>query len=435
MFGKRLSGLFVAAVVSLSLTVDVQSQEAIREGSLSGAFNTLATQIHAFTTSEKIISGSGKDDVKDLDKIVLRVDDFSVADKFRPSKATKKQLANKLSEALIKRKVKVAKTDVEPATHVLKGECRGIYTSNGANLELIVSLVTSDGVEVNGFRASVNAVEVSDREEVASILGLTVDATTAKPKSSGIKGDEEVAATQANKFKESVKNPTVAITSPEGQKAIQTIVSPTKSSKFKIEILVKTDAGFVPVEVKNVGGMAVVGLKKDDTYQVKIYNDFDFDVAVKLTLDGINSLSLSKVEAYRRAGCWIIPGKSKTSQVTQSKPLTITGWHITDEDVKDFLVTTYPDSVAQSLGGQAEGIGVIQAQFFPAWSGNEPPFEELMAGSRAASDGLATGAGEIKQSRSEKLVRHIGKTLLGAITVRYSRPEIPMDLPTDAPQK
>ncbi len=434
MFGKRLSGLFVAAIVTLSLPVDVQSQEAIREGSLSAAFNTLAGQIQAFATSEKIIVGSGKDDVKDLDKIVLRVDEFSVADKFRPSKATKKHLSKMLSEALIKHKVKVAKSDVEPATHVLKGECRG-KTTDGVKLELIVSLVTNDAVEVNGFRVAVDAVEVSDREEITSILGLNVDATPKKPNATGIKGVEEVREAQASKFKESVKNPTVAITSSEGQKAIQTIVSPTSSSKFKLEILVKTDTGFVPAPVKNVGGMAVVEFHEKDAYQVKIYNDFDFDVAVKLTLDGINSLSLSKVEAYRRAGCWIIPGKSKTSQVTQSKPLTITGWHITDEEVKDFLVTTYPDSVAQSLGGQAEGIGVIQAQFFPAWSGNEQPYEELMAGSRGASDGLATGAGEIKQSRSEKLVRHIGKTLLGAITVRYSRPEIPMDLPTDGPKK
>lgn len=426
MFQTRLGNLFIAAVVSLSLPADVQSQEAIREFSLSGGFNTLATQIHAFTTSEKIISGSGKDDVKDLDKIVLRVVDFSVADKFRPSRATKKQLANKLSEALIKRKVKIAKTDVEPATHVLKGECRG-DTFDGVNLELIFSLVTTDGVEVDRFRASVNAVEVFDHEEVASILGLTVDATPAKPKSTGIKGRKEVFEARKNKFKESMTNPTVAIISLVGSQTKSTIIAPEASSKFKIELLVINESNnkYSPIPAENLGGFATVGLSGHQRYAIRIYNDFDFDLGAKIALDGINCLELSEIAAFCRSGVCIIPRKST---------MIVNGWHVNDKTLYPFLAGSYPDKVARKLGGPVEGISVIQAQFFPAWSSNEPqPFEELAGLSKGggSSDGLAIGPSE--NIIKKRLTRFVGETLLGAITVRYTQENLPTDLPIDLP--
>ena len=340
----------------------------------------------------------------------------------------------------------MAQNDLDKATHSLNGEFTVNDTNSELVVQLIVSLKDSSGKEVNGFRAKVEAVEVSDREEITKTLGLTVDITPEKSKSVDNKPTEQILADRESKLAESAKTPTVAITnsqpstpvnasaggtttttaSPDANGVKQTIIAPSLTSKFKIEVLVKNPLNeYVPTPASDVNGLAVVGLNEKDIYGVRIYNDFDFDVAVKLTLDGVNSLALSENPDFRRMGCWIIPKKDSGI---------VKGWHKNNNETQDFLVTSYPESVAKQLGGVAEGIGVIQAQFFPAWTGNDRPYVELAGIQKGdGAGGLGTGAGLKSNVKSESVTRFIGQSLLGAITVRYARPEVPKDLPTDAP--
>lgn len=423
--------MFRASVTFMMLVVGVgrlcaqgteQSKDAVvKTDKVQDAIASLASDVVKFC-------GSNRESVAKI-----KVDRFDMPDRFKNPSAGKR-LVQQLSEVLRKQKIDVAQNDLERVSHKVIGTCRVGESSDAIVLQLVLSLVNGDtNVEIIGFRETIRVVEVSDRADVTQTLGLTVDATpTQSPGSTGVKATEVQIAERDKKFTASVVEPNVAITSnpktnlPNSktpQDATLTLIAPTTNSKFKLEILVRTPSGeLIPVPASNANGLAVVGFNEKDVYAVRIYNDFDFDLAVRLSLDGINCFSLSEVPEYKRLGIWIIPRRTFA---------TVTGWHKTDGAIQDFLVTNYPESVAKALGIAQDGIGIIQAQFFPAWTPTEsPPAVELSGNLKGdGQNGLATGAGVIRQAQSQRVARLVGQTLLGAVTVRYSRPDLPTDLP------
>lgn len=207
----------------------------------------------------------------------------------------------------------------------------------------------------------------------------------------------------------------------EGNVPAGTIVSAQQGSLFRIEILVKQGPGYIPRGVSNFDGVPFTELTEGEVYGVKVHNGAPHDVAVDLSIDGVNMWALSANEGFRQLGKFIVPAKSSTL---------IRGWHIgapTIDRYEEFRVVLVPDSVVAELGVGESAVGQIQAQFFAAGdSPNLPGTEPIGAQS-------ATGRGApIEQPTTVRRV-FIGQSLLAAVTVRYARPDIADLPPGEAP--
>ena len=85
----------------------------------------------------------------------------------------------------------------------------------------------------------------------------------------------------------------------------------------------------------------------------------------------------------------------------------ITGWHRTNEEAEEFVVTEYPRSAAatRSLAPSTE-LGVITACFAAAWPANgNPPPDEGMEGRSVR----ATGRGPITRTNLAEVERRTGQ--------------------------
>ena len=68
-------------------------------------------------------------------------------------------------------------------------------------------------------------------------------------------------------------------------------------------------------------------------------------------------------------------------------------------------------------------IGVISVLFFPSWkNGESPPAVELEGSTISAGRGLAMGKGDVTAAKYKDVKRLFGKTVVAAISVRYTRP-------------
>jgi hypothetical protein len=98
----------------------------------------------------------------------------------------------------------------------------------------------------------------------------------------------------------------------------------------------------------------------------------------------------------------------------------VSGWLRDAAHLESFLITTKQQGVASSLG-RPQGIGMVSAAFFPAWTGDTPPvFERLVAGSTRS---IATGRGPLLDQQVQSITRSFGTEPLAIIAVRYVNPK------------
>lgn len=329
----------------------------------------------------------------------------------------------------------------------------GSFSQDAGNATIDITLTMNDrnNKPVQEFNTLGIQATVSDLEDIAATTGVTVGVTNAKPadgadpkpgdpkpgdpkvvdpKAVVVKpGDPNVVGAKPgdpNAVGGNIIDPRKAVTEAIQKPSFETvnpagsIVTPNKSTPYRIEVLVRPSDGkggipYAPRPVTNEEGQAFCGVKVGEEYAVKIYNDSEYDCAVKLSIDGLNCFEFSEVPDFRALGMWVVPAKS---------PLLVRGWHITNQRSDSFLVVGQPDSAVGRLGKDTGTVGTINACFFAAWQGTiAPPIEPL-----GARSGAATGRG-IPQSESFATVRRfIGKTMQASITVRYDKPN-PDDLP------
>jgi hypothetical protein len=266
-------------------------------------------------------------------------------------------------------------------------------------------------------------VEVDKRDEVARLLGVTVDlneAGKAATAAATTPGTAAVAATPASQtvvrdaaLKAAVDDPKV---SAAGGK-----VGATDSSPYRVEVLIETSAGqYSAAPVSTDGGVAYVDIKPGQTYAINLINNAkDHDVGVELFVDGISTFELTEIRPYRELNKWIVP---------RGRNFIISGWHKNNQQNFKFVVTDTPDSLlAQKFPERGTtSIGTITAQFYPAWNQTEQvPSVEFQGKQRAG-----TAQGPAGNAGAKEEVRLFGKTLLANVTVRYERPN-PIDLPAD----
>ena len=130
---------------------------------------------------------------------------------------------------------------------------------------------------------------------------------------------------------------------------------------FRMEI-VDDSEGVKPEGSKS--GYPFVGAAKGERYSVRIYNPLPVQVAVNLTVDGINSIS-GKPSGISDGAKWMIDPYSS---------ITIPGWQVSGGEARRFFFTNKPKSYAKWRGDQlgedlAANCGVIGAAFF--WSQEE----------------------------------------------------------------
>ena len=324
-------------------------------------------------------------------------------------------IRNALKEELVKQGVLIVPLG---ANWTVRGNFSFEPTGSAAIVLVRAELFDSSGKEVSGFRQKVKVEEVSAIEDISRLLGLTVDldreqqAVASTQTQTGKRTnefDKQFISSQAkvtNKLIQSVNKPTFAF-----RNETKTQIAADDLSPFRVEVLVRTNTSeeMFPLEITSASGYPFAPLKADDTYRIRIYNDSDHAVGVKISIDGINTFVLSEEQAYRDMGVWLFAPKTAG---------TVSGWYVRPDLVKEFLVTAQ----GAALGlPDASDIGTMTIQFFHAWrDGEQPPAVEKLLASRGQ---LRTGVGRDISQVAGFQQSYFGKTLLTAISIRYSNPD------------
>lgn len=325
----------------------------------------------------------------------------------------------------------------------LTGEIVRADEEEDSKVKLAIECLMTDarGKKLGTFQEK---VEVDKREEVARLLGVTVDLNeAARTTSLPATITPAVTATPPTTVTpEPTATPaataTVAVTTPGSQTEVRDAalkaaidnprvsaaggqVGATDTSPYRVEILIESSAGqYTPAPISTDGGVAYVDIQPGQTYAINLINQAqDHDVGVELFVDGISTFELTEIRPYRELNKWIVP---------RGRNFVISGWHKNNQQNFKFVVTDTPDSLlAQKFPDRGTvSIGTITAQFFPAWNQSEPiPLVEFQGKSRAG-----TAQGPAGNAGAKEVVRLFGKTLLANVTIRYERPN-PIDLPSD----
>ncbi len=285
-----------------------------------------------------------------------------------------------------------------------------------------VGIKVSDDPNVLEVKGDFLDIEDKQSEQLAALLKIRVLDRSGKvvfEGERGIFGDETLASlfgltaqlppnagTQARtqKLRESIEQPHTYLAN--------TRIAASPDSPFAIEILVKSADKFVPRPGSDDNGRAFVPIKRHEIYAIRLINDSSHEVAVHLTIDGLNMFSFSalrdkKTDQPRYTHVLVPPRSSGT----------ILGWHRTNEKSDSFLVTEYAKSAAAELVVHSSSkIGTITACFAAAWpKGGQPPADEPPT--RSAD---ATGRGPEVRAKYTEVERVFG-VVRASVSVRYTK--------------
>lgn len=157
-----------------------------------------------------------------------------------------------------------------------------------------------------------------------------------------------------------------AIEKPHAEVA-QTKVRSKADSPFAVEILVVDDpqapdpkAG-APVALKD--GLAFVDVRKGQSYRVKVHNGADFDVAVKLSVDGLDQFVFADKEHCKPDGT----PQFEYLTIPRKSTYAIRGWFRNLKRADAFTVDDYAKGAVAELNASQGEVGVILVQFHAAW--------------------------------------------------------------------
>ena len=234
----------------------------------------------------------------------------------------------------------------------LKGEYTLTKTpSFGVGVKIKGSLVDAFGDVLTDFSFDAanelppGTVEtiVDRHEEVAQLLGVT---TELHPQDRDSDRNKDL--------KNQILKPQLYV---DGTKCGSSATSP-----YRIEVLIHGR----PAPIKVDDGLGFVHIDRGDIYSVKIYNDSDYDAAVRLSIDGLSVFTFSDLcepDGTPKYKFYIVPAH---------KVVELKGWHKTNSVVNSFQVTKYADSAAASIN-HTQDLGTITAVFSAAWPKNGTP--------------------------------------------------------------
>jgi hypothetical protein len=381
---------------------------------------TLAVLLTGLSQLACIAAASARDLDDALDRIATRVQEYLASQSEEtvavgsfagpPSSSAGIRIKSELTERLDKGNIKISK--------LARFEVRGTFAAETEPTPIVAikaEMVDQSGATLGEFR---ERVTVENVEDVVNLLGTTTDLSTDTSQSDTAAPDNAASDQQApleardETLAQSIQSPSFAITG-------TTAVSASEASPYRLEILLRDGTSLTPIPVENLSGFALVSLKKGQEYVIRLHNASAIDVGVKVTIDGVNTFDFSNNEGFRNLGMWMIPAGTTG---------TVDGWHVTNTESFAFLVTDVPDSAIAKLQRETTSIGTISAQFFPAWVGDDVPEEELIGKTKGD---IGTGLGPKIGSTYQSVARHFGRTLLAAVSIRYEKPDLPVDLPAE----
>ena len=146
-----------------------------------------------------------------------------------------------------------------------------------------------------------------------------------------------------------------------------TIIRPSASSPYGVEVVVEKGDGHVAVQPELSKGRVSVNLRKGDIVALRLHNTSGFEAATSLLVDGLSRYALAD-KADDRGGLDL---------VENGTPRTITGFFRDGQSVDSFQIGSYSDSVAAKRLPQASSAGTFTIAFRAAWKkGENPPPNE-----------------------------------------------------------
>lgn len=229
---------------------------------------------------------------------------------------------------------------------------------------------------------------VDDHKDIANLLGTT---TEVYPEDREIDRNKD--------FKHQILHPKLYVD--------QHKCGPSKGSPYRIEVLVHGHPA--PIDVTD--GLGFVRIDRHQIYSVRLYNHSQYDAAVRLSIDGLNVFTFSKLrkpDGAPKYSFYIVPAH---------KMVELKGWHLDNHTVSSFKVTEYADSAAASINHHHD-IGTITAVFSAAWpKGGRKPHNENYT---AKGGRNATGFGPPVSQVVKEVQREVGQ-MRASISLRYAR--------------
>ena len=286
---------------------------------------------------------------------------------------------------------KKLRADVGLLGQVKVREVKDAGSDKVSSLVLVITLEFVDRNDNPILSLDSRKINIVDRGEIARILGIPFEPHQG-PKPAPVPG-------QKPPQEEGVH---LGFTDPH-QHLTGTVVRAKRDGLFGIEIIKSGQA--CPVGLED--GLAFIDLKKSDKCHIRLVNDAPFEVAVRLTLDGIDCFWFSK----KQKGMWLLKPHSS---------LTVKGWQIDNTFAREFQIVPFEKSVAAKVGAVGS-VGVIAAGFHRAYQEHEPyaPGDSPLKG--VPPIGIGEGAEFVNRVKS--VPRKVGK-IRGAVPIRYAKPTV-----------
>jgi len=249
------------------------------------------------------------------------------------------------------------------------------------------------------------AVSLADNKSITDILQTTVKLPP-----------NENRDQRNQRIEEAARHPKVHIHGPN-----QTLISTSETSPFAVEIRVKNLNDPDPAvprkaEDREKKGQAFVDIRRGEIYEVVVVNRSGKEVAVSLSIDGIDNFHFMKERKNGRPELshWIMARPKGAGKPLEE--LRIPGWFNTTRDPKNtylsFLVVGYGQGAVSKEGIKArDHVGVIRVGIFEAY-----PLRE----GDAPKGGDETGFGPPVGGAVGKVRYGVGVEL-ESIAVRYTR--------------
>ena len=336
--------------------------------------------------------------------------------------STGRLLQDSLQKALQQRGFK---KDLVGSAFAVRGSFSISFEHEGTVILIEAQLVDRAGKGRGQFRKYAFAAGAESLEEVAKLFPSNVDfvASSQKPAddsdlsnktADSSKKSKSLEQANANKQKQAVVSPTFTFQDPN-----HTRISPNRNSQFHLELSVKRNGekDFQLISFNDAGGIPFAELKTGDVFHVRVFNLANHPIGIKLLIDGINSLTLSRNEEMTQHGCWLVGANSLAS---------IEGWYIDSEHLRPFAVTAQSNDPRLP---DASDIGTVSALIFKASIAENDRSHLVDQYASNRSFPLRISAGDLQANSTEETRAVFGSQLLSSLSFRYT---IPSDLPDKA---
>jgi hypothetical protein len=252
---------------------------------------------------------------------------------------------------------------------------------------------------IGGLKAGIGTVTVKSLPLLASMLGATVELPA------GVPGQQ-----RNKRFLDGLlsEKPCIGVVKHQ-QESLENSIAAKADSPFAIQII-KRGMSVKPI-VED--GTIAVPLLINDIYAINIINNANFDVAARISIDGLSVFAFDKRNDFEY---FIIP---------RNETRLIEGWFNPDAKNGNFelfqIGTLAESAVAERLEGDKD-VGAVTVSFAAAWAEGEPApadeyeFRQMLN----RNEPIATKRGPVVSRDVSTVFRHVG-VLRAAITVRYGK--------------